>query len=1248
VTCCLLVGVAPASALNAHVFSSAFGWHVDKTTEGNVCTAASGDECGAGEAGAEPGQFSEPSGVAVNDATGDVYVVDRGNNRVEQFSAAGAYVGQFDGSSAPSGALVEPSGIAVDNSGNPLDPSAGDVYVIDDQLNVIYKFSASGVYLGQIHEAELGSSSFGGRLLNVAIDANGDLWVYQLGTGESSTEIYNFNDALGNVFVAKRKSPFAASPGFAVDSEDNLYVNRGAEVFAKLNSNGEILKPEMDTEVSTAAAVDFSSNNVFIDNVTSIAEFSAADSPIYRFGEGRLASSGGVAVNSSDGTVYAADAAANEVDVFKPAILPDVTTGAASELGETTATLTGTVNPAGVAVSGCTFEYGTSTSYGQSAPCSSLPGSGEEPVAASASLTGLSPLTVYHYRLKAINASGETQGRDETFMTPVLPTVEESVARVTSSGATLNARLNPGGGDTNYRFEYGLNAAYGTSVPVPDGDAGSGTVPVERSALIEGLAPGTTYHYRVVAHNSIGTVDGADSVFSTQSGEAPGLLDGRAWEMVSPPDKHGAALEAIDSFLGGAIQAARNGGAISYLASVPVDANPAGSRSIAFTQVLSTRGSDGWASRSIATPNEPPIVGLANGEASEYRLFSDDLSIGLVEPAGETPLSPAASERTIYRREVNGEYTPLVTAANVPPGTKFGEKEHEVRVAGATPDLSHIVLHSDVALTAGFVGGQQSLYEWAAGSLRLVSVLTDGKPAGEEGASADLGLHFNVRHAISDDGSRIFWSSNGLKHHLYMRDMHLERTVQLDAAEEGAQGGNSEPVFQTASSDGSKVFFTDTVRLTKDATSDEFKPDLYMCEIGEAAGAPTCRLRDLTVDRNAGEAGSVQGMVFGASEDGRFVYFVADGVLAAGGAPGDCQSSQLASSQCSINLYMYDTVANDRRFIATLSGEDRPGWAPTFEYLGGLTARVSPDGRYLAFMSDRSLTGYDNLDVHSGRPDEEVFLYDVSTGRLVCASCDPSGARPTGVFDADELPGLLVDHAPAWKGHWLAASVPGWTSATTEQIAWHQSRYLSDSGRLFFNGADALVPRDTNGREDVYEYEPNGVGGCARSTGCVGLMSSGTSGEESAFLDASESGDEMFFLTGSRLVPQDMDGALDVYDARVCSASSPCLSAAAATAAPCASSDACRGTAPSQSEAVAAPASVGVTGAGNLIPPTGGPVVKGKRLTRAQKLASALRVCGKKPRHRRASCKARARRLYGSGVAAKRAGGAGATRKGYR
>jgi hypothetical protein len=339
------------------------------------------------------------------------------------------------------------------------------------------------------------------------------------------------------------------------------------------------------------------------------------------------------------------------------------------------------------------------------------------------------------------------------------------------------------------------------------------------------------------------------------------------------------------------------------------------------------------------------------------------------------------------------------------------------------------------------------------------------------------------------------------------------------------------------------------------------------------------------------------------------------------------------------NLYVYDTVTDKTTLVAQLSGNDRHDWRATSNtLLIELTAGASPDGRYLAFMSERSLTGYDNVDVNSGQPDVEVYLYDAGTARLTCASCNPSGARPSGVFDTGVYPGLLVDRPGNWEGHWLAGSIPGWTSATQFQ-SFYRSRYLSDSGRLFFDSSDALVPADSNGTQDVYEYEPAGVGSCDDGAGCVGLMSSGISGEESAFLDASESGNDVFFLTTAQLSRQDTDQALDVYDARVCSASSPCLAGPSASPPPCATADACR-SAPSQQPGLfGAPASATFSGEGNPGPVLA-PVVKKKAkkkvLTVAQKRAGALRRCRAKPRRKRASCEAQVRRRYRVVVKAKR------------
>ncbi len=247
--------------------------------------------------------------------------------------------------------------------------------------------------------------------------------------------------------------------------------------------------------------------------------------------------------------------------------------------------------------------------------------------------------------------------------------------------------------------------------------------------------------------------------------------------------------------------------------------------------------------------------------------------------------------------------------------------------------------------------------------------------------------------------------------------------------------------------------------------------------------------------------------------------------------------------------------------------------------------------------------------------------------------------------------GPVVDEFLAWRERWIAGSLPGryGVSGFARQ---YQARYLSDGGRLFFDSPDALAGRDTNGLEDVYEYEPGGVGDCTsasvtfseRSQGCVGLISLGTSSAESAFLDASENGNDVFFVTNARLSAADYDTSPDVYDAHVCSGEVPCVPVPVLPPA-CTSGDSCKA-APSPQPVIFGPApSATFSGTGNVEgSPT--PAIGAKSLSRAQRLARALRACRKqKGARRRSECARRAKKRYG---AAKQATKARATRKGNR
>jgi hypothetical protein len=1175
----------PALAARGHVFAGHFG----------------GKGTGAG-------QFKEPSGVAVNEATGDVYVVDKGNNRVEYFSATGTYEGEFNGSGlnvneGPGfpigtypGQFSEPEGIAVDNTcflneqktGQPLsstecealDPSNGDVYVVDRGHEVVDKFGVTGNYVGQITEAE-GSPL--AQLAGVGVDTSGGLWVYgNVSNGFPGVVRYSY--AVANEFVeiitleAFYGSGFTRS-AFAVSSENDLYTALGRvggpeteTRVSKYTGSGKLLSEEVDSEDSTAVAVETSSDDAYIDNASTVGRFSDKGTLLERLGAAQLTDDGGagVGVSSSSETLYVADSIADVVDMYQPEM-------------------------------------------------------------------------------------------------PSTPTVEsESVSLVTGDSATFSAEVNPrslsGEHATEYDFEYGSCASLSACAtsgyePVPGSEgtlAASFNVDTVAPFNVQGLAAGTVYHFRVVAHNKNGTVDGEDRTFTTQAAGGELVLpDGREWELVSPPDKHGALIDAIDS--GHVTQAAADGSAISYLAASPTEAEPSGYTNL--VQVLSMRGASGWASQDLTPPH---VAATGDQEVQEYRAFSADLSSAALQPLGgfDPSLSPEASEQTAFLRSdyANGNtgspcligcYRPLVTGAagyaNVPQGTHFGEEgacpprlECGPRFAGATSDFSHIVLHSAAPLSSEGPG----FYEWSAGKLALIAPAAD---------VPELGYHNDiVRNAISADGSRVAWTTHG--GHLFMTDVPLKETVQLDTVQPGASGANSgeHPVFEAASSDGSRVFFVDGQQLTPNSGAEPKGRDLYECEMVVTGGNLECKLSDLT-PVYSGQSALVLNHVSGVSEDGAYVYFVADGVLASNTANGERAAQgtcryQNSAALCNLYVAHYTGTSWETKLVAVLSGEDYPDWVRRRDEgnLEDMTARVSPNGHWLAFMSDRDLTGYDTRDAASGKPDEEVYLYDALSGKVVCASCDPTGARPVGVEFKNLEPGL--DGARPWEeNRWISASVPAWTSSGDAQ---YQSRYLSDSGRLFFNSSDALVSQDVNGTGDVYEYEPEGIEGpegkveCSEGTssgsdvyvprehGCVALISSGSSPEESGFLDASETGGDVFFRTTAKLSPEDYDTNFDVYDAHECTQSSSCFPTVPATPPVCDTGDSCKAAPTPQPAIFGAPASATFSGAGDVAPQSKPAVVVKKKTVKCKRgfVKNNKSKCVKRKKSKRAKKSAHASR----------------------
>jgi phosphodiesterase/alkaline phosphatase D-like protein len=205
------------------------------------------------------------------------------------------------------------------------------------------------------------------------------------------------------------------------------------------------------------------------------------------------------------------------------AAAPTATTGPTTAVGSTTASVTGTVDPGGLATT-WHVEYGTSASYGTSTAAKSA-GSGATPAGVSASLAGLTAGTTYHYRVVATNSSGTSHGGDAVFTTLVPPDATTgSASAITASSATLNGTVDPNGRATAFSFEYGTSTSYGTKTPSKS--VGTATTPQPAAAGISGLQAGRTYHFRIVASSDAGTSTGKDATFRASS--APGVLTGDA------------------------------------------------------------------------------------------------------------------------------------------------------------------------------------------------------------------------------------------------------------------------------------------------------------------------------------------------------------------------------------------------------------------------------------------------------------------------------------------------------------------------------------------------------------------------------------------------------------------------------------------------------------------------------------------------------------------------------------------------
>jgi hypothetical protein len=961
--------------------------------------------------------------------------------------------------------------------------------------------------------------------------------------------------------------------------------------------------------------------------------------------------------------------------------LPRVKIGETSKRTPDSAVVSGSVNPEGQPLSACTFQYVTEAEFKAegftgpgigTAPCeepnAAEIGNGSASVPVHAGLTGLTSGVTYRYRLVATSeGGGEAVSEALAFTAPAAPRIEStSATKLSSTFAELHAQIAPNGADTTYHFEYLTAAAYhangesfsglepSASVPMPPADIGSGgaTGDAEISIVqhIGGLIPATGYRFRVVASNEIGPTEGTTGEFTTLPQTSPGLPDNRAYELLTPPDKGSSGdmfgLPPINNgeFLNRDVGYPSESGD-EFLLQTTAAFGPfpaSGNNAYVFS-----RSQQAWTYTSLSSPSL--------GVQGVFPLVFDpaDLSrVGVEDRIGSTS-SVAGSLYSSLIGPPGGPYTNLHSDSAV---YSLGERSEEAtEIVGASHDLDQVVLESkNHALAPGAEEqdkGSNALYEsTGAGectiettNCTLINVQSNGELVSRCGAvlglgTFSLGVPFEpespagngtegtsgkIHNAVSADGSRVIFTApdpfavndgpgcwGGLASpqtnppQLYTRSHGT--TIEVSAPEAGAPevGGRYIAKYVGASEDGSRIFFVSEAELTK---SDEgiHDSELYewRAEGVKSATGPCTETTGCLTRVSAGEAGSPAATagsgVFAVpqvSAEGSAVYFLAQGQLTA---------TQPPAPAGELNVYYYDTTTSTTTYVATVSSFDwtRTNGIKQGAYGVGFDPRedwyTTPDGRYLLFGSTLKLTS---------QPDPgglQLYRYqaqsaELPSGELQCVSCAPEGIQP------------VPNPSSGFS-----------RSALETPDAEPVSAMSNDGSYVFFDTAQALVPQDTNGTLDVYEWHE----------GTVSLISSGQDSTPSYFLGASPDGSNVFFGTHARLVPQDTDTAGDLYDARICTTEDPCIKPPPGETTQCEGA-ACQN--PPPPLAAPTPMTLTLASSGNL---TGKALNQPRSLTRAQRLSRALVACRKGPKRKRGSCEKQARKRYGpKSKAGKKAG----------
>ena len=653
-----------------------------------------------------------------------------------------------------------------------------------------------------------------------------------------------------------------------------------------------------------------------------------------------------------------------------------------------------------------------------------------------------------------------------------------SFAEVSRTDAELRAAINSGNLPTDYVFEYITQQRFEEEGET-FGDAsvaGSGQIPaakagVDVAATATGLVPGTSYRFRVVATNELGSQE-AEGQFTTYSAAVPlppcstdslrtgfsALLpDCRAYELVTPPDTNARSPFGL-SHLGiyfPTVQVSPAGDKVSFQIQGGTIPGYEGTGSFGGDPYLSTRSADGW-STAIAGPNGTETGATVPGSVSPDQGYSfwntgNDKGSAVIPgadqttyvryPNGHSELVGRGSEGTDPRAEgklisENGEHIiflsgtilgpPIQLEPNAPPG---GTRAIYDRTAD---EVTHVVslLPGDVTPAAG----QQATYRGAS---------LDG-----EGVAFSIGTSLYLRH----DNDETYLVGNNV-------------------------------TFAGVAEGGERAFYIeggDLKAFDIDAGSIEFSASGDITPVNVAS-------------------------------NGTAAYFVSPSVLAGENPNG---AEPVAGEE---NLYL--SQEGQISFVATVTARDVDGsegadglgmWTQAVEF-GSLSqdpSRTTPSGQALLFRSRA------NLDDYEPEGHAQLYRYDFTADELECLTCNPTGAPAEGEGSLQSLNIEQTDLEPL-NAYDLVTNI------------------RADGRRAFFQAEEALVPEDIDGLQDVYEWEDQGVGSCTQPGGCIYLISSGQSERIDYLYAVSDSGNDVFFRSSDLLVPADSDETPSIYDARV-------------------------------------------------------------------------------------------------------------------